>query len=250
MKRQIKKISYLLLSLLSICFVGLVVFMLNPRFSYSYQTNHGNITIYHNEDLDSSFLKIVDVCLFQLQNTLLYTVSFESDLCLNDGSIYPSVIRQVLGNDVLRAFSTKLVDLSEATDDPNKIIAWEQELELEQFLIHGFIHNLQYQHHGFFDANPLGNYPEWKWEGYVEYELLVETLGMDLSLESLIELLKDEDTDDYTWIDLGYNKKTLKRHIRYLAMTKYCFHELYMSYEEFMNDSRSEEEIYKEMMKR
>ena len=243
MKNRIKKTFYSLLLLFSICFIGLAVFMLNPQLSYSCQTNYKDITVFHNKRLDSTLFKIIDTSLVVIQNTLLYEADFKSELCLNDGSIYPNVIRKVLGNDVLRAFSNKLVDLSKSGDEASKIIAWEQELELQQFLTHGFIHNLQYQHHGFFDANPLGKHPNWKWEGYVEYELF----GKIRDLKEIIKLLENENQDDYSWIDLGNNKKTLKLHIRYLAMTKYCFDVLKMDYETFMKDDRSEEAILNEL---
>lgn len=244
-KIRVKKILFNLATILTFCFGLLVLFMLNPSLSYAHQTTYKNITIYHNQPLSPTWESIIDTSLAAIEETALYHKNLKIDLCLNDGSNYPNVIKSILGNDVFRAFANKVVDLSEATNEYNRIQAWDEKLKTTQFLTHALIHNLQFKYHGLWDANPLGQHPNWKWEGYVEYE----TLGRSRTLESIWEAVNN-DKDDFEWIELGHEERTLKRHVRYLAITKYCFDVLKMDYSTFMKDKRTEDELFKELIEK
>ena len=235
-----KKVILKSFALLGFCLFLLVIFLLNPSLLYAHQDTYKNLTIYHNGVFDEELKEVIDLSLAKIESAKIYQKDFKSQLCLSDGSFYPKLVQKILGDDVFTAFSNKVVVLGESSETFNHFHKWGQELRYDQFLSHALMHNLQFKHHGLWGANPLGNHPQWKWEGYVEYEVL----GRERSLESLVSLLQDAPQEDFDWVDLGEGEKTMKRHLEYLVLTKYCFDILNLSYDEFMKDERIEELLF------
>ena len=151
------------------------------------------------------------------------------EICVNDGAIYPKVIRSLMGDDVFRAFANKSVMMG-TISGPDRLKVWGREVSTPQFLTHALIHNLQYVYHGFWDANPLGGHSEWKWEGYVEYELM----GKEHTLGYFDQKLRETSGDEFTWVDMEAGQSTIKQHVRYLMLVKYCMEEKGMNYDELM----------------
>ena len=100
----------------------------------------------------------------------------------------------------------------------DRFYLWDRELKYSQFLTHGLVHNLQFKHHGFWDANPLGGYPMWRWEGYAEYV----TLGEHYDLRCLIEDYEERKLEPYEWFSLSDGEGTINLHVRHLILTKYA----------------------------
>ena len=184
-----KKLISRILFTLTFCVILLISFLLNPGLAYGNSTEYENITIYHNGELNPEIKELIKISLEEIKAAKIYSPDFHSQLCLNEG-LYPKVVRSILGDDVFRAFSNKIVFHGDKTDEFNKFRKWERALSYTQFLKHALMHNLQFKYHGLWDANPLGGYPEWKWEGYVEYE----TIGNLTTLECLVELINDPNT--------------------------------------------------------
>ena len=227
------------------CLGLLISFLLNPHMVYANSTTHKNITIHHNGEIDSSLKEVIDISLKTIKGCKIYNSKLRTDLCINEG-IYPKVVKAILGDDVFTAFSNKVVVLGKPTGKFNQFEKWGTKMKYSQFLSHALIHNLQYKHHGIWDANPLGGHPAWKWEGYVEYEVLGELA----SLDSLVQIITDPKIDDYEWVYLNQEEGTVKRHIEYLTVVKYCFDVLGWNYEELMASKMSEDELLKEVIAR
>ncbi len=233
-----KKVIHRAVALAFFCFGLLVIFLLNPILSYAHSTTYKNITIYYNGALDENLTKVIDLSLSSVSNAKIYSADIKSDLCLNEG-IYPKIVKTILGDDVFTAFSNKIVVLGEKSSEFNRFHKWEKELKYSQFLSHALMHNLQYKKHGILGANPVGRHPNWRWEGYVEYEIL----GDLLSLEELVTIIQDPASNDYDWINLTEEEGTVKRHIIYMALVKYGFEILNWDYEQLMGTKIGEEEL-------
>ena len=54
--------------------------------------------------------------------------------------------------------------------------------------------------------------------------------------------------DDFDWINLTKNEGTLKQHIKYLALVKYCFEILEWDYDQLMGNEDSQEKLLVELM--
>lgn len=240
MKIQTKK--YLIRGLGTLAFLALLLisFLLNPALSYAHKTEYKAITIYHQAELRPDLLKLIDQSLATVKSSALYDEQFRSHLCLNDGSIYPTVVRKLLGEDVFTAFSNKVVFLGEDRIENNRFSLWDRSLKYTQFLTHGWVHNLQYQHHGFWQSNPLGGHPNWCWEGYAEYI----TLGQQYTLKDLINRYQAHQGDPYTWFSLDNGEGTIRQHVKYLIMTKYAFEVKKLDYRSFLSLEEDEERYF------
>ena len=242
--RILKKIVVRTSLVLGFCLALLLVFLLNPILLYSHSTHFENLTVYHGTPLTPEFKSMVKKSVRDISKAELYQPDFHTDFCLNDGSYYPKLVKLVLGDDTFRAFANKLVVLSEPSSQPNRFVKWDQQINFSQWIRHGLIHNLQYRYHGFFDANPLGNHPTWKWEGYAEYE----SIGVSRSLEQIADTYNNASVGNFDLVHLSNDEKTLKLHLKYLLITKYCLEVLKMDYDSFMVLGRSEDEIYREVV--
>ena len=219
--------------------LGLVLF---PAVSYAHHTPIDEVVIHHNEPLPQHFISSVESSLQQVRQVEIYRATPGIDICVNDGSLYPKLIRGLMGDDVFRAFANKSVMMG-TISGPDQMQVWGRQVSTSQFLAHAMIHNLQYAYHGFWDANPLGQYPEWKWEGYVEYELL----GKNKPLSYFEQKLETTSGDAFAWVVLEGGLSTIKQHIAYLMLVKYCMEEKDMAYDELMAYEVSEIALREEL---
>lgn len=214
-----------------------------PELVYKHKTAYKNLTIHHNQELDESIFKSIDNALSRIGHSEIVNESLRSDFCLNDGSIYPKLVEGVLGQDIFAAFANKVIVFGEDLVGEN-FDHWGLRLSTSQFLAHGLMHNHQFAHHGFFDANPLGGYENWKWEGYVEYTLFKD----QLSQQRIIQLLKGEE-DQFEMIALGNGYYTIKEHLRFLLVVKYLIEEQELTYDELMYSKEDFEMLYLDLIK-
>lgn len=216
--------------------------MLNPCLLYGNSTSYKNITIYHQDEFPQELKKVIDLSYSTIKSCEIYSSKLHSELCLNEG-VYPIIINTILGDDVFTAFSNKIVVLGNPTSEFDKFKKWGKTMKYSQFLTHALVHNLQYEKHRLWDSNPLGGHPEWKWEGYVEYVVLGELI----SLIELLELISNSNNGDFEWVYITDEEGTIKRHLKYLALVKYCLEELDWDYNQLMNSQVDEEVLFEKL---
>lgn len=242
-KRTFKKLLFKGMVALGFAFILLVGFILTPSVSYAHQTEVEGLLIHHDEKLSPKLGEIIQQSFSILKRSALYDPHFQMELCMNDGPFYPKLIEGLLGPDIIRAFSNKNVVLLPTTES-GEAFSWHgNTFNYTQVLAHVMTHNLQYNYHGFWDANPLGRHPEWKWEGYAEYVVL----GEKYKLEDLLEKYSTSGEDLFSFISLGERAGTFKLHIRYLILTKYCLENKNMDYQKFIETDLVEEELWEEI---
>ncbi|MEL6255754.1 MAG: hypothetical protein AAFR87_27360, partial [Bacteroidota bacterium] len=190
----------------------LIGFMLNPSLSYAKHSTIEGVEVYHDQSLDPALKDIIKASKARIKASVLYSDQLKFQVCLKDGSIYPHAIESILGDDVIRSFSNINVVQAE-TDPTHQYLTWRGHVfRYDQFLAHVMVHNLQFQHHGLWDSNPLGGYPEWKWEGYADYVVL----GLKYELTELCEAYTATPDDPFTFVKLREEEGSLKLHIRFL----------------------------------
>ncbi len=230
---------------LGFCFGLLVLFLLQPALLYSKHSTHDIFDIHHQEVIDLELFAQLDSSLYLVRKAEIFDPHMRIDLCLNDGSRYPQLVKSVLGLDPVRAFSNQLVIHGHFSESATTLRWRERELNTVQFIAHGLVHNIQFHYHGLWDANPLGQHPEWKWEGYADYVVL----SKKYPLLPLCHRLLHQLDDPYAWTILEDNDQSLNLHFRYLLLTQFCLDILQLSYDQFMQDQRSEEEIYQSLLR-
>lgn len=243
-KISLKKLLFKVLVSIAFGFILLLGYILNPTLSYAYQTDIEGLRVYHNQAVSPHLHNIVKESIHILKSSELYDAGFQMELCMEQGTLYPKIIEALLGPDIIRAFSNKNVVLLPTTEEGTAFEWRGNRFNYVQVLAHGMTHNLQYKYHGLWDANPLGMHPEWKWEGYAEYVVL----GQSYSLQDLLLKYEAGGSEMFNFISLDEGEGTIKLHIRFLILTKYCLENKGMKYQDFMDASFDEDKLWQEIL--
>ena len=118
---------------------------------------------------------------------------------------------------------------------------------LEQLITHELTHCLQFIKLGFFNANPLGNHPDWKWEGYAEY--VARKSDEQLSLVRNIKRLETAKEEKPEAWGIFFDDGTVapRTYYEYWLLVQYCLDVKQMTYLELLNSEIPMASIQKEM---
>ena len=140
MKRQIKKWTYRLTATALLLVGLLLIIVLNPILTYANKTTHKNFTIYHNKPIDSLLFSSLDSAAMLLTTSEFYNNNLKLDICLNDGSSYPTIIKAIQGPAFARGFYNKLVIHGKMNCKENFVQLNGYHWNLIQLLAHEMIH--------------------------------------------------------------------------------------------------------------
>lgn len=169
MKGKIKKCITRLIATSMLLAILLLITVFNPTLLYSNESQVGNFTVHHSTPLTSTLITRLNRVDSIIQKSELYDKSFKLEICLNDDSFYPTIIKKLKGNGFAWGFYNKIVLNGESDFKLNHTMLNGYQWNLEQLIVHEAIHCYQFNAFGFWGSNPVSNYPNWKWEGYPEY---------------------------------------------------------------------------------
>jgi len=122
--------------------IGLV---LNPTLLYANKTVIENYTVYHDSVVDSNFVNQLKSVTMLLKGSELYDSTFKLDICLNDGSIYPTLTERVRGQAFAWGFYNKVVLQGNVNYQDNYVELNGYRWSLEQLITHEAIHCYQFR---------------------------------------------------------------------------------------------------------
>lgn len=158
------------LTALAMLLLGLLIaIVLNPTLLYASKTVMGNYSVYHQKPLDSDFKLRLDEATQIIKASELFDANFKFDVCLNDGSLYPSLMEKLLGRAFALGFYNLVAVCGAANFKDNYVDVNGKKWNLTQLLAHEEVHCLQVHKFGIWNSNPIANNPKWKWEGYPEF---------------------------------------------------------------------------------
>ena len=245
MKRQIKRWT-LRLTVSGLFILGLLLLIiLNPILTYADQTTHNNFTVFHNKTLDPTLLTKLDQATELLKASEFYNPNLHFDVCLNDGSKYPKLIKTLRGEAFAWGFYDKVVLRGTANFKDNYVKLNGYKWNLTQLLAHEMTHCLQFDKLGLWKSKPFANIPNWKWEGYAEYVSRQNADQKDLSknIEQLIA------TDKNKW-EIKFADSTIapREYYENWTLIQYCIDIKKMTYNQILADTKSEQTVRQEMM--
>ena len=246
MKQQIKKWTFRL-TVTTLFIAGLLlIIILNPILTYANKTTHKNYTVFHNQTIDPTFLTKLDQVTVLLKVSEFYNSKLQLDICLNDGSKYPKLIRMLRGQAFAWGFYDKVVLQGNANFKKNYVELNGYKWNLTQLLTHEVTHCLQFDKLGFWASKPIANIPNWKWEGYAEYVSRQNADQKDLS-KNIARLIA---TDKNNW-DIKFADSTIapREYYDYWTLIQYCMDVKKMTYKQVLADTTSEQIIRQEMMR-
>lgn len=248
MKRQIRKWTLRLTATGLLCLGFLVGIVLNPTLLYAYKTTVGNYSIYHNEPLDEDFISRLDDARGLVKVSELYDSNFKLDICLNDGSLYPTLMEKLRGQAFGWGFYDKVILMGNANYKDNFVELNGYKWNLTQLLAHEETHCFQFHKFGLWKSNPIANHPNWKWEGYPEYVARRNADQLDLT-RNIARKIEQENLDKDGWA-ISFSDSTITPRDYYNAwlLVQYCLDIKKMTYESLLKDTTSEQTTTTQMM--
>lgn len=244
MKRHIKK-WVLRFTATALLIAGLLlIIVLNPILTYAHSTTHANFTIYHNKPIDPALTGRLDQATGLLQSSELYDPALKLDICLNDGSAYPDLMKTMRGRAFAWGFYNKVVLQGHANYKDNYIELSGYRWNLTQLLAHEMTHCLQFARLGLWKSKPFAAIPDWKWEGYAEYVSRHSAEQMDL-FQNITRL---NTTDTSNWA-ISFPDSTIspRAYYDYWTLVQYCMDIRRMNFNQLLSDTTSEKAIRQEM---
>lgn len=243
-----KKWLIRLVSLGFISLVAIVLAVLNPHFLYANKTEIGNYIICHNTELAAEFEnRLININAI-VEKSELYNPTIQLKICLNDGSLYPELMEKLRGPAFGWGFHNISTFRGTFNFKENTIELNGYKWNLEQLIVHELAHCLQFESLGLFNSNPMGNHPDWKWEGYAEYvsRKSNEQLSLTKNIQR-IESAKKEAPDAWgVFFDDGTVAPRV--YYGYWLLVQYSLDIKKMSYLELLDSQISKDEIEKEMI--
>lgn len=236
-------VSFGLVSLLT-----LALALLQPNLLYANKTQIGNYTIFHQTELAPEFESRLANIHAIIQESELFEPNFSVKICLNDGSYYPKLMQKLRapafgwGFHNITTYNGQF-DYSENTVELNGY-KWN----MEQLMAHEITHSLQFQALGLLNANPIGNHPDWKWEGYAEYVSRKSTHQWTLP-KSIERILAHKKEHPNTWgITLEDQTVSPVNYYEHWLLVRYCLEVKSMTYLELLASGTSQNILKKEML--
>lgn len=245
MKRKIKKWTLSLAATVFLIAGLLLIIILNPILSYANKTIHNNYTIFHDKALYPTFLNNLDQATELLKASEFYNPKLNYDICLNDGSNYPKLIRIIRGQAFAWGFYDKVVLQGNANVKNNYVELNGYKWNLTQLLAHEMTHCMQFDFLGFWKSNPIANIPNWKWEGYAEYISRQNADQTDI-IKNIERFIKKEPNK---WeIQFADSTIVTREYYDNWLLIQYCIDIKKMSYKQILEDTTSNYLVRQEMM--
>lgn len=246
MKRQIKKWT-LRLTATSLLIVGLLLLIIvNPLLTYANKTTYKNFSIYHNKTIDPLLTTALDQAVTLLETSEFYNNNLQLDICLNDGSTYPTIVKTIRGRAFAWGFYDKVVMQGTMNCIANFVELRGYKWNLIQLLAHEVTHCLQFDQLGLVRSKPIADIPNWKWEGYAEYVSRQNTNQKDLQKN----ITRLQQSDKNSWeVTLEDSTISPREYYNYWILVQFCLDIKRMSYRQLLTDTTSEQGAKQEMMK-
>lgn len=228
---------------------ALAALILYPSNLFAERMAYRNFTVYSNQPLSGNYAAVLDHALELAKRSTLYDADYAYDVYLTEGTRYKDIVATVAGRSMARSLDNNVLLNVSVDFDRNRLASPTNFRNLTQTIAHEMIHCLQVHHLGIWAVNPVHHPPLWKLEGYPEYIALQETIrspGYDF--RATIQALKTHVDNHSEWPVLEPGRT---EHIVYLkgrVMIEYLMNIRGMTYDQILQDTRSEEEIYQELM--
>ena len=246
MKRQIKTWT-LCLTASTLLIAGLLlIIILNPILTYANKTIQNNFTVFHNKTLDPTLLTKLDQATDLLKASEFYNPNLHFEVCLNEGSKYPKLIKTLRGQAFAWGFYDKVVLQGTANFKGNYVELNGYKWNLNQLLAHEMTHCLQFNKLGLWKSKPFANIPNWKWEGYAEYISRQNTDEKDLS-KNIARLIA---TNINSW-EVTFTDSTIapREYYDHWTLVQYCMDIKKMTYKQVLADTTREQIVRHDMMR-
>jgi hypothetical protein len=246
MKKQFRRWSIRIAALGAFVVLLLAMLVLNPGLSYAHSTKYSQFTIYHNKPVDPAFENILHHARALSATGSYFNPALHLDVCLNDGSRYPGLIRCMQGEAFAWGFYNKVVLSGEAHFSENYVSLNGYRWNATQLLAHEMTHCYQFSKRGLWQSNPVARIPTWIWEGYAEYIARQQPGQCDLR-KNYARYLHAQKTRTDGWIQFEDGSGTVDAYYRSWMVVQFQLNIRGRTYDSVINANTAEAEAWKEM---
>ncbi len=233
---------------------GLVSLILFPQTLFAHAYTYQQVSVYSDGPIDQvAFNQALDQAKAFLNKSELQDPSYRYDVFLAEGTSYNEFDNWIFGEwSAARAIANNVIIKREVDLESLTVANGHNVFDLVYVLTHEMVHCLQANHFGMWTFNPFRHPPMWKLEGYPEY-IARRTLltAPDYTLQQGIADFLDRTTEGDNHariIQIGERESTPYIYYKGRLMVEYLMDIRDFSYTDILEDERSEEEIYAEML--
>ena len=249
MKKRISKWFLRISVTTSFIAVLLLTIILKPDFTYAYSVKVNTFTVFHEKPMEDAVYSILNDVNILIQSSELYNPNSHFDICMNDGSVYPALIKKLRGPAFAWGFYDKVVLQGELSCTENTVELNGYKWNLRQLLAHELTHCMQFNHYGWLKSNPIAGIPQWKWEGYAEY-IGRKKDGSQKLYDNINLLVKADMKDTSSWeVVLSDGTISPREYYNYFLLMQYCMEVKKWTYDSILQNKVSERELRDEMMR-
>ena len=228
--------------------LGFILLLLNPSVLYAHETVTGQYTIYHSQPLDPAFIQRLAQAQALVRTSEIFDKRLRLEVCLNDGSRYPSLVQTIWGPGFAWGFSNKVVLNGEVHAGANQLTFRHYTWNLTSLLAHEMTHCYQFHYLGFWRSNSLAHYATWKREGYAEY-VARQSRSQRALLQNIACLQRAEQLAPDRWdVRLPDSTSTPREYFKYLVLSEYCLDVKRMTFQQVFRDTTTQNTAYRHLM--
>jgi hypothetical protein len=133
-----------------VVFSGIITFLfiLFPGILYSGYSTNSDVSIYHSHEYDPALASQIAEAKSIVSASEFYNKDMKMEVCLNDGSFYPELIRLIRGSAFAWGFYNKVILQGNADYKNNFVELNNYKWKMSDLLAHEMVHCIQYDHLG------------------------------------------------------------------------------------------------------
>lgn len=253
-KKRIKRVLYSLVFTILVLISGLATIILYPQSLFANKVEYKQFKVYSNEKINDEVKSILDTALSLVRKSELYDAAYKVDIFLSYNTFFNKIDDKVFGyGPTARAIDNNLV--FKVAVDINKNLVYSTfhkpcEQHFDYVIAHEMTHCLQAHKYGILKFGPFKHPEMWKLEGYPEYvarqKFSSSTDNLKKEIERFMEL-KRKQIDIWILVEEG-GCEAPDYYLKGMLMTEYLINVRHLTYDQLLKDTRSEGEIYSEMI--
>jgi len=253
-KKKIKRVLYSLVVAVLVLVLGLATIILYPQPLFANKVEYKQFKVYSNEKIGDEVNSILDTALSIVRKSELYDPAYKVDIFLSFNTFLNMIDDKVFGyGPTARPVDNNLV--FKVAVDINKNLVYSTfhkpcQQHFDYLIAHEMTHCLQAHKYGILEFGPFKHPEMWKLEGYPEYIARQKFSSSTDNLKKEIERftdLKRKQTDIWILVEEG-GCEAPDYYYKGMLMTEYLINVRHLTYDQLLKDTRSEEEIYSEMI--
>jgi hypothetical protein len=253
-KKKIKRVLYWTLITILVFVASLATLILYPQPLFANKLEYRQFRVYSNDRIGNEIQPVLDMAVSLVKNSELYDSTYKVDIFFAYNSFFNKLDTKVFGEGpTARSIDNNLV--IKVNVDINKRLAYATfhkacQQDVAYVIAHEMIHCFQTHKYGIGKFNPFRHPEMWKLEGYPEYIAMqkysdsADSLKKDIA--KFIEL-KREQTDIWIALEKG-GCEAPEYYYKGRLLTEYLINIKHLTYDQVLEDKRSEKEIYNEMI--